>query len=98
MKSLDLNKIRNYFATKPVDKAWIFGSYARGEQTLDSDVDILVTYTPGERPGLFGIVDMIEDLQQILGIKVDLVERDRLYSRVAKEVELQKIPIYEIRS
>ena len=33
--------IANYFATQPVLKAWLFGSYARGEQTSDSDIDIL---------------------------------------------------------
>ena len=39
-----INVIRAYFATQPVLKAWLFGSYARGEQTPDSDVDILVVF------------------------------------------------------
>ena len=34
--------IAEYFKTQPVLKAWIFGSYSRGEQRLDSDVDILI--------------------------------------------------------
>lgn len=34
-------KIAEYFKTQPVLKAWLFGSFARGEETPDSDVDIL---------------------------------------------------------
>ena len=34
--------IADYFKTQPVLKAWIFGSFSRGEQTPDSDIDILV--------------------------------------------------------
>lgn len=37
-------KIAEYFKTQPVLKAWLFGSFARGEETMDSDVDILVEY------------------------------------------------------
>lgn len=33
--------IAEYFKTQPVLKAWLFGSYARGEEREDSDVDIL---------------------------------------------------------
>ncbi|MBQ4009165.1 MAG: nucleotidyltransferase domain-containing protein, partial [Bacteroidales bacterium] len=36
--------IAEYFKTQPIQKAWLFGSYARGEQTPLSDVDILVVY------------------------------------------------------
>ena len=37
-----IKTIQDYFKTQPVLKAWLFGSYARGEETPDSDVDILV--------------------------------------------------------
>ncbi len=40
-----LETIREYFKTQPVLKAWLFGSFARGEETEDSDVDILVLTT-----------------------------------------------------
>ena len=39
-----IETIRNYFSTQPVLKAWLFGSFARGEETPDSDVDILVLF------------------------------------------------------
>ena len=38
-------KIAEYFKTQPVLKAWLFGSFARGEQTADSDVDIFLLST-----------------------------------------------------
>ena len=57
--------ISNYFKSKPVEKAWVFGSFSRGEETRDSDVDILVVLTPGAHMGLqfFGmIIGMIQNL------------------------------------
>lgn len=95
ISNLNLDRVRSLFSTLPIEKAWIFGSYARGEQTKDSDVDILVSYLPNKRPGLFGVVNIVESLQKILGTKVDLVERSCLFPRVAKEVEKDKIQFYE---
>ena len=39
-----VENIQKYFRTQPVVKAWLFGSYSRGEETSESDVDILVQY------------------------------------------------------
>ena len=39
-----INDIRQYFSTQPVKKAWLFGSFSRGEETSKSDVDILVEF------------------------------------------------------
>ena len=90
-----IKKLQVLFASEPVEKAWIFGSYARGEETPESDVDILVRYTKDTCLGLFGIVKLIEKLENLLGKKVDLVEEDTLYPRVAKYVNSEKIQIYE---
>ena len=64
--------IAEYFKTQPVLKAWLFGSYSRCEQTKDSDVDILVLLDKSRPIGLkfFG---MWNDLEELLGRKVDLV-------------------------
>ncbi len=53
-----------------VRRIGIFGSYARGEQTPSSDVDILVEF---ERPMGWEIVDLHRYLEEILGLEVDLV-------------------------
>ena len=86
--------IADYFKTQPVLKAWIFGSFSRGEQTPDSDIDILVVLDESQHVGMkfFG---MYEDLKALLGRKVDLVT-DRSLAPFAREsVDRDKILIYE---
>lgn len=56
----------------------LFGSYARGEQTSDSDVDVLVDVDP--IIGL-GFVDMAEAIEARLGIKTDVVPADGVKPR-----------------
>ena len=88
-------KIARYFATKPVVKAYIFGSYARGENKPGSDIDILVTFDHNARVSLFDHVSMTYDLQEILGMDVDLVTEGTLLPRVAQSAEKDKILVYE---
>lgn len=88
--------IADYFKTQPVLKAWIFGSFSRGEETSDSDIDILVVLDESQHVGMkfFG---MYEDLKALLGRNVDLVT-DRSLAPFAREsVDRDKILIYERR-
>ena len=67
--------VAEYFKTKLVLKAWIFGSVARGEDTPESDVDILFVADRSEKPfTLFTMGSMYMDLKKLLGREVDLVE------------------------
>ena len=86
--------IAAYFATQPVLKAWLFGSFARGEQRIDSDVDILVALDKNQHIGLkfFG---MWNDLEEILGRNVDLVSEGSLLPFAQESAEHDKILIYE---
>ena len=86
--------IAEYFKTQPVLKAWLFGSYSRGEQTKDSDVDILVLLDKSRPIGLkfFG---MWNDLEELIGRKVDLVSDGTLLPFAQQSVEKDKILIYE---
>ncbi|MDE6552727.1 MAG: nucleotidyltransferase family protein [Muribaculaceae bacterium] len=93
-----IDRLKDFFSTEPVEKAWVFGSYARGEETSESDIDILVRYSKDTCLGLFGIAELIDKLENLLGKKVDLVEEGTLYSRVAKTVNAEKIQIYEINT
>ncbi len=54
-----------------VEYAGVFGSAARGEASLESDIDILVRYK--QTPGLFAHIGLAQDLEDILHTKVDLV-------------------------
>ena len=50
-----LKKLQDFFSRQPIEKAWIFGSFARGEDTPDNHVDILIRYTPGTVLGLLNV-------------------------------------------
>ena len=41
---LIIPKIKEYMSHQPILRAWIFGSYSRGEERSDSEIDILVNY------------------------------------------------------
>ena len=88
-----INKITQYFSNRPVLKAWLFGSYSRGEETPESDVDILVVFDP--IVDLFDHVEMQLDLKEILQRDVDLVTDGTLMPWVAGSVDKEKILIYE---
>ena len=92
-------KIAEYFKTQPVLKAWLFGSFARGEQTSESDVDILFVPDRSGKPfTLFTMGGMYMDLCELLGREVDLVEDGSLRPYAAKTAERDKILIYERKS
>ncbi|WP_297091526.1 nucleotidyltransferase family protein [Thermococcus sp.] len=71
-----------------VKRIGVFGSYSRGEQKEDSDVDILVEF---EKPiGLIDFIRLQEYLESLLGVKVDLVTKGALKKRI-KERILQEV-------
>ena len=91
--------IAEYFKTQPVLKAWLFGSFARGEETPRSDVDILfVPDRTGKPFTLFTHGGMLMDLQELLNRKVDLVEEGSLRPYAAESADRDKILIYERKS
>ena len=64
-----MNKvIADYFKTQPVLKAWLFGSFARGEETPLSDVDLLVVYDENARVSLLKHCAIINDLEDNIKI------------------------------
>ena len=67
-------KIADYFKTQPVNRAWLFGSFARGEETADSDIDILVEYDENAHISLLAISHMMGELERSTGRRVDLIE------------------------
>lgn len=67
-----------------VKKIGIFGSYSRGEQRKNSDIDILVEFY--EEPSLFEFIRLERYLKSILKIKVDLVMKDSLKPYIGKRI------------
>lgn len=91
-----IQAIHDYMATQPVVKAWIFGSFARGEENAKSYIDIL--FVPDFSKGTFTLLThggMYEDLKQLLGCEVDLVIDGSLRPYVREGAEQVKVLIYE---
>jgi len=88
-------QIAEYFKTQPVLKAWLFGSYSRGEQREDSDVDLLVKFDRSIPIGLFAYIRMHRELEEILGRKVDLIEEGTLRPAAQKTANRDLKVIYE---
>lgn len=88
-------KIQSFFSNQPIERAWIFGSCSRGEETADSDIDILVEYSENEQISILTISRIMCSLRKILNRKVDLVEEDCLLPFAVESVNQDKILIYE---
>lgn len=89
--------IAEYFKTQPVLKAWLFGSFTRGEEREDSDVDILVEYDKDARISLLTISHMIGELEKSTGRHIDLIEDGCLLPFAAESANRDKLLIYERR-
>lgn len=92
-----ISAIQDYFKNQPVLKAWIFGSYARGEETENSDVDILVVFDQNSGKG----VSLLKHISIALGLedqirrKVDLITEGTLLPFAKETADRDKILIYE---
>jgi len=95
MKQEIQQKLAHYFIGQPIDKAWLFGSYSRGEANGLSDIDILVRFVPNSRITLFKYAHIVNDLQKLLRTKVDLVEDGQLFDFMDESIQQDKILIYE---
>lgn len=69
----------------------VFGSVARGEDRADSDVDLVGDVAAGT--GLFALGALRHDLEQLLGVPVDLAPADGLKPRVRAELERDAVPL-----
>lgn len=64
----------------------IFGSAARAKDGPTSDLDLLVDFKPRARPGLFGLAELAEDLEALVGSRVDLTTENGLHPRLRKAI------------
>ena len=67
--------VRAVCARHPVARLELFGSQAAGRMRPDSDVDLLVEFLPGSKPGLLEMGALQDELEQEFGRKVDLLSR-----------------------
>lgn len=94
--NLDAKKIeiiREYFQTKPVLKAYLFGSHVTGSASSLSDIDILVDLDYSQAIGL-QFIKMKLDLEGLMGIPVDLVSSNGLSKYIKPFIDAEKELIY----
>lgn len=90
-----INKIAKYFVNQPIEKAWVFGSFARAEENEKSDIDILVRFLPGAKISLLKYSRIKNDLESLTNKRIDLVEEGQLKEVAKTSARRDKILIYE---
>ena len=94
LSSEEIRMIAEYFRNKPVLRAFLFGSFSRGDAEENSDIDILVELDYSKHIGL-GFVGMKLDLENRLHKKIDLVSSEAVSKYISPFIENDKRLIYE---
>ncbi len=89
-----IDLIGSYFSGQPVIRAFLFGSYVRGEANEESDVDLLVELDYDQMTGGLQFISMQLKLQQLLNRKVDLVSAQGLSRYILPFIEKEKRLVY----
>jgi uncharacterized protein len=91
---IEKNELERFCRRHHIRRLFLFGSAVRGELRPESDLDFLIEYEPGHRPGLVAIQQIQDELSELCGgRKVDLVNpkylNPRLKNRILAEAQLQ---------
>ncbi|MEO5569458.1 MAG: nucleotidyltransferase domain-containing protein [Bacteroidia bacterium] len=89
-----LIRISDYFKTKPVLKAYLFGSYARNQENSGSDIDLLIEFHKSVPVGI-EFIQMYLDLKKITGKEIDLLKPDAVSKHVLPFVLSERQLFYE---
>ncbi len=71
----------------------VFGSYVRGEQTAESDVDVLIDLTTESNLSLIGLIELEDQLGGLFGRKADIVIRENLRKRIGQRILAEVVPV-----
>ena len=94
MKKTEVNKIIiSYLKNYEPTKIGIFGSYARNENTEESDIDILVDFS--KKINLLDLIGIELDLSDLLGLKVDLITERSINPKLKKYIYKDLRIIYQ---
>lgn len=74
------------------ERVWLFGSYARGDMTADSDIDLRID--KGSIRGL-AFAGLLGDLEDALGVKVDLISTAGMDAAFLEEIQKDEVLLYE---
>ncbi len=84
---LQLKELHPYLKDNySVDSIELFGSYVRGEQNNESDLDVIVTFSEPNNIDLLRFIELRLFLKDKLGVDVDLVEKDTVKPRLRQRI------------
>ena len=97
LKTEDIvKKASDYFKNQnKVKKAWLFGSYARGDHDIDSDIDIIVHVPAKKSFTLFDLAEIKHQLEKLIPGKIDVVMQNAVTPEILKRITPELILIYE---
>ena len=84
-------KIRKVLKKYHIRKASLFGSYARGDQKKNSDIDLIIE--PTSKMSLFDLTGISLEMEEEMGKKVDLLTYNSIHHRIKKYVEKDEVRI-----
>ena len=87
--------VSRVLARYDVSEAYLFGSFARGEQTPDSDIDLRLEVDHEQGFGLFALSAFGEAVRKETGRQVDLVSSDHLDDDLAAVIEREGVILYD---
>ncbi|MFN2313096.1 MAG: nucleotidyltransferase domain-containing protein [Bacteroidales bacterium] len=95
-KAQIIKKVKEYFRNQnKVKKAWLFGSYAREDHNIDSDIDILLHVPDKKTFTLFDLAEIKYQLEKLIPVKVDVVMQGAVNPEILKRITPELILIYE---
>ena len=90
-----ISRLQEAISLQPIEKAWLFGSFARGEERIDSDIDLLVEFKASDHVSVFGHTKAALNIGDIVGRDIDLVTDGTLLPSIEAYVNKDKYIIYE---
>lgn len=94
-KEILIDKIKSYLTKSPIEKAWLFGSFARDEFKYDSDIDLLIKIKKSAKLDLLDYIGITYELEDLLNRNVDVVQQGTLSKNIENIVNTEKVLIYE---
>lgn len=91
---VDGKKLADLCRQYGVSELSLFGSAVRGEMRPGSDIDVMVEFDPGARIGLLKFESLSEDLEALIGRKIDLVTKRGLKAWIRQQVLKEARVVY----
>ncbi|NJM24201.1 MAG: nucleotidyltransferase [Bacteroidia bacterium] len=94
LSSFHKEALKHFFSSKPVKRAYVFGSYVKNEADQNSDIDILVELDHSHPIGM-KFFSYKYELEELLKVRVDLLSTEGLSRHVKPHIDKDKVLIYE---